>query len=78
MKRRTILAAIITLPLFRVRLFSKEKVDPLSCIICEYPQHNVSFTFVPVKGHWGIIEDGEDPDMYYFDDIELVNFYHKL
>lgn len=28
----------------------------------------------PIRGHWGIFENGENPDVYYFDEHELLEW----
>lgn len=33
-----------------------------------------SVGFIPKSGHWGDEERSEDPDIYYFDDVELIEF----
>lgn len=33
-----------------------------------------SVGFVPKSGHWGDLQNDEDPEIYYFDDVELLEF----
>jgi len=33
-----------------------------------------SIGFIPIRGHWGVIEDDEDSGTYYFDEIEIIEF----
>lgn len=35
---------------------------------------STSVGFTASKGHWGEERNGEDPDIYYFDDVDLLEF----
>lgn len=58
--------------------YEPEELNPLAEKIRQKVEFGTlraaSVGFVPLDGHWGNERKGEDPDIFYFDHVELVEF----
>lgn len=58
--------------------FETEDINPLADKIKKKIDYGTlratSVGFIPIKGHWGVEEDGEDTGTYYYDMVELLEF----
>jgi HK97 family phage prohead protease len=64
--------------LIGVAEFEPEEINPLADKILKKVDFGTlkrtSVGFIPKKGHWGDEKRNEDPTLFYFDDISLVEF----
>lgn len=51
-----------------------EKADKIRRKVDFGTLSSTSVGFYPHAGHWGLERNGEDPEIYYFDQVELVEF----
>ena len=58
--------------------FLPKEVNPKAEDIYQYVQHGVlntaSVGFMPLQGHWGESSKSEDPELYYFDRADLLEW----